>query len=113
MTDDYAKLSIRAGFIAGAIDRALGGDKASRLIRLCSWVLTADFLEAIKAEAIRRGVPAQLLERAEQSAAAVASDPQFIQLAKESYRLKSTGPDRSWRRNDARRPQESGARCGT
>jgi hypothetical protein len=69
MTPEYARLSLRAGYLAAAIENSIGWDPIG-LIRERGWDLTETFLGQVKAEAVARGMPAAELEQAERQAAA-------------------------------------------
>jgi hypothetical protein len=65
MTREYARLSIRAGFIAARIERTLGDHSVTKLFREMGWGLTPDLLETVKQAAIRHGMPQTELDAAE------------------------------------------------
>jgi hypothetical protein len=66
MDDEYARLSLLAGFLAGAIDSHLGGHRFKTMIREHAWSLTPEKLARWKAEAIALGVPPDKLELTEE-----------------------------------------------
>jgi ABC-type antimicrobial peptide transport system ATPase subunit len=69
MTPEYVALSLRAGWLAATIDEALSGKgmigRAGVQVRKMRWRLTDTYLEELKSEAIRQGVPPDLLEKSE------------------------------------------------
>ncbi|MGC9947411.1 MAG: hypothetical protein ABSF64_13665 [Bryobacteraceae bacterium] len=80
MTRGYVKLSLRAGCLAAIIDDALGADPTFLPdVRAHSFDLTPQYLDDMKREALRRGVPAAALDAGEESARQL-TDSDFVDL---------------------------------
>lgn len=62
MTREYAELSLRIGLLAGEADCWLNSTEFLGMFRKRQWTLTPEFLEEMRTEALRRGVPAAELE---------------------------------------------------
>lgn len=62
MDEDYAKLSLFAGWFAGCADGHLGYPHFGPKIRAQAWELTIDKLAKWKMEAVRLGVPVDVLD---------------------------------------------------
>jgi len=83
MTEEYCKLSVRAGIIAGTLQRFQQNSMAIKIFREFRWELTPEFLEQIKRDAIAEGVPAEELEVAEAMAAGLMQDAVLMRRALE------------------------------
>jgi hypothetical protein len=68
MTEEYAKISLRAGYLAAAIE-AVTGEPVIHWVRTRAWQFTPEFLEDFKVFALKAGVPQAALDQAEREAA--------------------------------------------
>lgn len=80
MTEQYAKLSLRAGFLAAAIESELHSKgEVIAHIRRIAWKLTPEIIDAMKETAIREGASPEVLELAEQEAAQLMQDRRAVE----------------------------------
>jgi len=84
MTDEYAKLSLFAGMFAAAADWHLGYTHFGPLIRAHAWDLTTEQLAQWKTEALRMGVPANVMEPSE---AMLRAMPEWIRIGQELQKI--------------------------
>lgn len=61
MDEDYARLSLQAGYLNARIDSILGGNRFSLLGREWAWRLTPELLEQWKQQAIQLGATVEQL----------------------------------------------------
>lgn len=81
VTEDYVKLSLRAGVIGGVISRVLKDDAAIHMFRACRWDLTNEMIEAAKRGALAKGMPQKELDDAEAMVAELVGHSEFLRFA--------------------------------
>lgn len=74
MTEEYAKLSLRVGVLAGAVDDYLGGNSFEVVIRFNAWSLTEQLLVDLESAARSLGVPDEVIQQAREMADRVWGD---------------------------------------
>ena len=80
MTEEYARLSIRAGFLVGVIESELGNTgEVQAGVRKMAWKLTPELLETMKEIAIKQGARPEVLEQAEREAAVLVEDRKLVE----------------------------------
>ena len=84
MTDEYAKLSLFAGMFAAAADWHLGVAHFAPLLRAHAWTLTTEQLAEWKMEALRLGVPADVMEPSEAMKRAM---PELVRIGLEMQKI--------------------------
>ena len=70
MTREYALLSLRAGFLAAAIN-SFGGGSTIESIRGVAWQLTSQLIADLQRKALDCGVPQEILDQIDHTSEAV------------------------------------------
>lgn len=103
MTDEYARLSFRAGFLIARIDQHLGAPTLfAGLAHMKAWDVTPKFLEEIKAEALRLEVPAQVIEDGEHDVAELLGELRWnaVQEHNQAVDHGNRHAEQCWRNSD-------------